>query len=100
VAKGLTTTVTAAEHKQRKLVAVRAAQSYAGCRPFGWSGESDRCRWCNRKLGIPRPGVRSDPRTTVGAYGDGYFCTLACGYAFGTEMATERQFPPETKERR
>lgn len=50
----------------------------AGCKPFNASRKEDTCLWCGQRLRYA--GLPLDIRR--GAYGNGFFCTLRCGYAF------------------
>jgi len=69
--------------------------------PFNPTNVPGTCLWCGRKLiqrwrwdvtwegGSPRnvPGTRRKQMDKPGAYGDGYFCGLTCGYEFGKALA-------------
>jgi hypothetical protein len=70
---------------------------------FGATNKTDTCRWCGRKLvwvcntqyeesAAPNGKRRIVSRTrryqAPGAYGNGHFCGLTCGYQFGLTLAT------------
>ncbi len=70
--------------------------------PFNPSNVPGTCLWCGRKLvqkwewdtewmaggSITKvPGTRRKVYEKPGAYGDGHFCGLSCGYDFGKAIA-------------
>lgn len=66
-------------------------------RDFNPSNRPFTCLWCGRKIGMEsirnyacEPGEKLTS-TVVGkrfsGQGDGYFCSLRCGYQFGTSLA-------------
>lgn len=76
----------------------------AGWQPFGYEGKPGTCLWCGRKLRYRRvlagnsdkgnPTYREDgyhfatiQAAQAGAYQDGHFDTMSCGYLFGNRMA-------------
>lgn len=57
---------------------------------FDYDGQEGTCLWCGRKL-RPYPhrnaDYNKDSGKELGDYGDGHFCGLRCGYAFGVRLA-------------
>lgn len=79
-----------------------------GYHPYGYEGVPGTCHWCGRKL---RRGTYLDPMLQhqysptewqkalrplpcLGNYGDGHFCGLRCGYAYGLSAANQ-ELPKE-----
>ncbi len=51
---------------------------------WGYLGIADTCLWCGGKL---KKDHNNPDMGTVGVYGNGYFCSLACAYYFGVMTA-------------
>lgn len=53
--------------------------------PFGATNAPDTCLWCGRKLRKNK--WKFERLGKLGAYADGVFCGLGCGYHFGVALA-------------
>lgn len=59
---------------------------------FHATNKPDTCLWCGKRLPAARNGRR-------GYYGNGFFCTLSCGYLFAVTAARDgtRMKPKESE---
>jgi hypothetical protein len=71
----------------------------ADWRQWDPSNKPETCLWCGRRLkyGTHLTGERDGSRDVkarnqkAGAYQDGAFCGLRCGYSFGVALALQRR---------
>lgn len=72
---------------------IALAMRVADCNAFAQHGDPSAnaggCAWCGKRL--PLFSARGEEfaksvNATHGAYGDGAFCTLRCGFAFALQM--------------